>query len=114
MNTLASIKTKAIEAVKNDGRLIADVAAEFGISRRKLYQWLSAKKTQLSSPVTARNVVGAETLALKAQLKLLQTEVQLLKSRLSQYQITETLENGRIKLDFQQVSSTNVPIKKAG
>ena len=114
MKNLKVIRSNAVSAVKDDGRLIADVAAEFGIPRRKLYQWLSAKPERSAANNQVDNVVGAETMALKAQLKILHTEVQLLKSQLSQYKIVESLEDGRIVLDFQKNITLDKHLKNVG
>lgn len=100
MNRLNTLKTAAINAVKNDQRLIGDVAKEFGISSRKLYQWLSEKPNSKAKPTRRKQT--NDVVSMKIALKLLESEVSQLKNELKQYHITETLKDGRIKLSFEK------------
>lgn len=85
MKNLEVIRKEAISAVRNDERLIADVAAEYGISRRQLYHWLSAKPQKSFLKDNSANSAEEEIVVLKVQLRMLLTEVQTLKSQLCQY-----------------------------
>lgn len=114
MTMLDSLRTRAVNAVTQDNRLIADVALEFGISRRKLFAWLKESNHNKTSAAFNRQHKATSAALLKSQIKTLQTEVTLLKDELKQYQITERLIDGRIILDFNKNHDLNRPLKKAG
>ena len=107
-----SMKIEAIRAVKADGRLIADVASEFGVSQRKLYLWLNGSSRKTNRKPTVRKKVVNDPLALDLKLRSLQLEIELLKTKLSQYQITESFVNGRIVLRLNPHQSTGFPIER--
>jgi transposase-like protein len=114
MTMLDSLKTRAVNAVTQDNRLIADVSLEFGISRRKLFAWLKESDKKSINKVVSRQNKSTSPALLKSQIKTLQTEVTLLKDELKQYQITERLIDGRIILDFNKNKGSNQPLQKAG
>lgn len=114
MKTIDSLKSKAINAVKVDKRLIADVAKEFGISRRKLFTWLNQKNAKCTTKHSKNQPTSISNAALKSQINTLQNEVQQLKTDLKQYRITERLVNGRITLNFDKKTSPNTELQKVG
>ncbi len=93
-----SFKSRAINQVKNHGRLISDVATEYRISKRQLYVWVNQSKNQKAS--AQKNSDWNDTQRLKTHIRLLQTEVKALKSQLDQYHISERLEDGKLVLEF--------------
>jgi transposase-like protein len=87
-----NIKQNAISAVKNDNRLIADVAKEYGISNRKLFQWINAKPKRFSIKNFDVHAVQDDTMALKIDIQTLLNEVQLLRIELRQSKHSEKIQ----------------------
>lgn len=112
MQTLDNLKSDAINAVKVEQRLIADVALEYGISKRKLYSWLNEKHSNHALNHTSKKTTSISRASMKLQIKTLQTEVKLLKSELNQYLITERLVDGKIILDFSKRGSKNIHLRQ--
>ena len=102
MNDLHALRNYAVKAVINQKRLISDVAQEIGVSKRRVFNWVSANKGGKSKKHSASVVSAAEVKAMREALSILETEVTQLKSELNQYHITETLSNGKIQLSLQK------------
>ncbi|WP_196140189.1 transposase [Aliikangiella sp. G2MR2-5] len=111
MQSKAKIKAAALKAVVEDGRLIGDVAQQYSLSKRTLYRWLTQKGNTRKDSVTDSNTISFDEVAsLKNAIKLLQSEVNELKSELNQYHITETICDGRIQLSLHKLGE----LKHAG
>jgi transposase-like protein len=106
MQTLDNIKSDAINAVKVEQRLIADVALEYGISKRKLYSWLNEKHSNHALNLTSKKTTSISRASMKLQIKT------LLKSELHQYLITERLVDGKIILEFIKRGSKNIHLRQ--
>jgi len=89
MKTINNIKQSAISAVKNDNRLIADVAKEYAISNRKLFKWLNDKPKKISVKSFDDHALRDNTEALKIDIQTLLKEVQLLRTELRQSKHSE-------------------------
>jgi transposase-like protein len=66
------LKEAAIQQVRKNGRLIADVSKEFGIANRTLYSWLQEQQSD----------VELQMLFIKHKIKELKLQLQVLSSEL--------------------------------
>lgn len=66
------LKEAAIEEVRKNGRLIADVSKEYGIANRTLYSWLQEQQSD----------VKLQMLFIKHKINELQLQLQVLSSEL--------------------------------
>lgn len=82
MQVSITTKIRAIEEVDEKGRLIGDVAAEFGISKRKLFNWLKQAKTRTEKKSKQYN-----------EIKFLQDELNKIQLRLAE--INQEIEKER-------------------
>ncbi|WP_185964470.1 transposase [Aliikangiella marina] len=82
MNSSEKMKHEVIKQIGERGRLIAEVAQDFGVSNRQVYRWL--KGNQATSKKTAKpDPVNAQVAQLKMELYAVSQQLTALKAQVN-------------------------------
>ena len=82
MSSNEKMKHEVIKQIGERGRLIAEVAQDFGVSNRQVYRWLKGNKAH-SKKMTEPDPVNAQVAQLKMELYAVSQQLTALKAQVN-------------------------------